>query len=94
MADYQAHRETQSTWSKYKDMIPITTKCFAIVLMVLNIIWPGLGAAFMACLEPKFLKVNLIIALLQFVLTFIIIGWIWSIIWGVFCLMKSKDPEN
>lgn len=89
MADVRV--DAVSTWQKYKNMIPTTSKCMAIVLLVLNVIWPGLGTAIMGCLSPNFLVENLVIALLQFLLLFCLIGWIWSIMWGVFCLMKSTD---
>jgi len=94
MADYGAQMAAESTWEKYKNMIPTTSKCTSIILLVLNIIWPGLGTAVMGCMVPEFLVPNLIIALLQFVLTICVVGWVWSIIWGVFCLMKSKEPET
>jgi len=89
MAEVLVKAQAESTWDKYKNMIPTTSKCFSIILVVCNIIWPGLGTAIMACMTPEFLVPNLIIALLQFVLTICVIGWVWSIIWGVFCLMKS-----
>jgi hypothetical protein len=89
MADVRV--DAVSKWQKYKNMIPTTSKCMAIILLVLNVIWPGLGTAIMGCLSPNFLVENLVIALLQFLLLFCLIGWFWSIMWGVFCLMKSTD---
>jgi uncharacterized membrane protein len=83
-----------SYWEKYKGMIPTTSKCMAIVLLVLNCIWPGLGTAIMACMVREFMVENLVIALLQFVLAICVIGWVWSIIWGVFVLMKAKPEET
>jgi len=78
-----------STFEKYKNMIPITSKCMSIILLILNIIWPGLGTAIMGCMVSEHLVTNLVIGLLQFVTAICVIGWIWSIAWGVFCLMKS-----
>ena len=89
MADFVVKTQAESTWNKYKNMIPSTSKCMAIVLLVLNIIWPGLGTAVMGCMASEFLVPNLIIALIQFVTAICVIGWIWSIAWGVFCLMKA-----
>ena len=89
MAETLAKMEAQSTWDKYKNMIPTTSKCMSIVLLICNCIWPGLGTAIMACMVPEFMVTNLVIALLQFVLTICLVGWIWSVMWGVFCLMKS-----
>ncbi len=81
--------EAIGCWEKYKNMIPTTSKVISIVILILNIIWPGLGTCIMACLARQFCFETLVIALLQFLLAICVIGWIWSIIWGVLCLLKS-----
>ena len=69
--------------------IPCTTSIIAIILLIINIIFPGIGTVVMAFIggfKPK----TLIVGILQFFTAFLIIGWIWSIWWGIVCLTKSK----
>lgn len=76
--------------SEWQSDIPSLPKGLAIVLLILNIIFPALGTAFSACLGDKFRPTQLIVALLQFVTVFIIVGWIWSIWWGILIFNKAK----
>eukprot|EP01080_Neovahlkampfia_damariscottae_P003816 gene3816-6977_t len=76
-------------------LVPSIGKTFSIICLVLNIILPGTGtmmAGAIACLKPTLnpakLTSNLtnakwcfFLGLLQFILTFLVIGWIWSVIW-------------
>ena len=75
---------------KSQSSIPETSKNNAIVLLIINILFPGIGTCIMACLN-KFSCTCLIIGMLQIITTFLLIGWIWSIWWGVLCLQKSRD---
>lgn len=90
MADVQVTVKSDAVgcWEKYKAMIPVLTQVVAIILLILNVIFPGLGTAIMACLNTVYLCENLVIALLQFLTAPCLVGWIWSIIWGVFCVMR------
>ncbi len=72
-----------------KAEIPSTSTVIAIVLLIINIFLPGVGTIVMAFLDGFKLR-TLIVGILQFVLTFVIIGWIWSIWWGILCLQKAK----
>jgi len=80
-----------SLWTTIVELqneIPSTNIVVAIILLLLNIFFPGLGTAVMSLLngfKPK----TLLVALLQFLLTIILIGWIWSIWWGILCVTKS-----
>lgn len=69
--------------------IPSTTTVMAIVLLIINIFLPGWGTIIMAFLDGFKLK-TLIVGILQFFTCFLIIGWIWSIWWGILCLQKAK----
>lgn len=69
--------------------IPSTTTVMAIVLLIINIFLPGWGTIIMAFLDGFKLK-TLIVGILQFFTSILIIGWIWSIWWGILCLQKAK----
>lgn len=75
--------------NKWKAEIPSCDKVVAIVLLVINIIFPGIGTAVMSCIGG-FKPWTLLVAILQLLTAFIIIGWIWSIWWGIICLEKSR----
>jgi len=66
----------------WKQDIPVLSKGVAIFLLIINIFLPALGTLFMACLGPEFKPSQIIVALLQFLLTGLLIGWIWSVWWG------------
>ena len=76
-------------WETSVAEIPFTSTLAAIVLLLLNIFFPGVGTIIMSFMGG--FKVNtLLCGILQLVLAFIIVGWIWSIYWGILCLQKAK----
>ena len=79
-----------SWWDRMKNLIPELNKVLAIILLVLNCIFPGVGTMCLSCLGPRFVWDHLIIGLLQLLLSFLIIGWVWSIFWGILLVMKSN----
>jgi hypothetical protein len=58
-------------------------------MLILNIVWPGFGTALNSCMGKKFNATTFIVAILQIILSFIFIGWIWSIWWGILILEKG-----
>ncbi|BFZ07377.1 hypothetical protein BsWGS_10416 [Bradybaena similaris] len=88
-----------------RDSIPAMSKCVASVCLVFNIFLPGAGTLFaglsvLCCshVRPKedskihCICVNAGVALVQFLLTFLfLLGWIWSIMWGIAFLSVSKQ---
>lgn len=78
-------------WEKWKGQIPSTTQVLAIVILIVCIIWPGMGTIIMMCIVSCNEWTDyVIVALLQFFGAIIIIGWIWSIYWGILCLQKAS----
>lgn len=69
--------------------IPATTQVIAIILLIINIFFPGIGTIIMSFMGGFKVK-TLIVGIVQLCTAFIIIGWIWSIYWGILCLQKSK----
>ena len=73
-----------------KEHIPIVELPIAIVLLVLNIIISGFGTICFICVGGSANWVeHLIIGFIQFFCWIFIVGWIWSICWGIFVVMKS-----
>lgn len=60
-----------------------------IVLFIVNILLPGVGTMVSACLSSRFNPLALVVGLIQFITAPILIGWIWSIIWGWLIFKKS-----
>ncbi|KAL3874793.1 hypothetical protein ACJMK2_037762 [Sinanodonta woodiana] len=99
----EERRET--TDSSLMDSIPAMVRSVAITCLVFNIILPGLGT-FTAGLtvlcgshirtknatKPKVIWANTWVAILQFCTTFLfLLGWIWSVVWGVAFYTISKE---
>ncbi|XP_052768953.1 uncharacterized protein LOC128209121 [Mya arenaria] len=91
--------------SSLRDSIPAMRKAVAVTCLILNILLPGLGT-FVAGLttlcgsairkktmtSQKVVCSNTWVAFLQFVTAFIfLLGWIWSIVWGVAFITISDD---
>ena len=64
----------------------------ALVCLILNCIpfTSGIGTMVSACTGDKFNMTALLFGILQFLLMFILVGWIWSIVHGIQILDKSK----
>ncbi len=82
--------EAVSKFEELKGKLPTLNKVMAIVILVLNIFFPGVGTLICACIGPKFETDNIIVGLLQLLLAGCIIGWIWSIWWGIIVLQKAS----
>ena len=62
-----------------------------IVIFLLNIFFPGIGTMISACINKanKLYPFTIVIGLLQLLTAWLLIGWIWSIVWGWFIFKKS-----
>ena len=65
-------------------------KNLALVILILNIIFPGLGTLITAFVAGEFNVTVLLVAIAQAFLACILVGWIWSILHGVWVYNKSK----
>ncbi|KAL5008175.1 hypothetical protein ScPMuIL_013756 [Solemya velum] len=91
--------------SSLRDVIPAMRKHIAVVCLILNVVLPGMGTfisgltvlcgskvRLKAMTRKKVVWVNTWVALLQFVTAFLfLLGWIWSIVWGVAFVSISVD---
>ncbi|XP_063429117.1 uncharacterized protein LOC134711982 [Mytilus trossulus] len=98
-------REKEDTESSLRDSIPAMMKPVAIMCLIFNIIIPGLGTlisgfSVLCCskvrlkdqTKQKVVLVNSWVALLQFITAFILLlGWIWSIVWGMSFIEYSRE---
>eukprot|EP01095_Lingulamoeba_sp_RSL-Kostka_P012858 TRINITY_DN5182_c0_g1_i1.p1 TRINITY_DN5182_c0_g1~~TRINITY_DN5182_c0_g1_i1.p1 ORF type:complete len:132 (+),score=2.09 TRINITY_DN5182_c0_g1_i1:45-440(+) len=81
--------------TKYKNLkfankwIPKVKKPYHIVCFVLNIFIPGSGTIIAAIMD-KMDWVNIVFGIIQFLTFIIILGWIWSIIWGYAIYARCK----
>lgn len=76
-------------WSESKAEIPATTTLPALILLILNIFAPPIGTLIMSFMGGFKVK-TLLVFFLQILLFPILIGYIWSIYWGIIVLQKSK----
>jgi hypothetical protein len=72
-----------------QDQVPAVERSpWGILCLILNIVpLPGLGSI-IAGAKTSHTK-TIVFGIIQFVTAFIVIGWIWSIVWGVLIFMKS-----
>ena len=72
--------------------VPYVTKPVAIIAAILNFLLPGFGTMIAACASNETVsKTQLTIALIQFLTSVVLIGWIWAIYWGYLLVMKAND---
>ena len=73
--------------------VPTVNKYVGIAVFVFNLVLPGFGTGIAACAaEGPVPKLQLAIGLFQFLTTYILVGWIWSIYWGWLIVSKAWGP--
>ena len=83
---------SESTWIS---LIPSIDPCGAFLILITNIFFPGIGTLFLACIGPSSsFSSQFSAGILQLILAPCIIGWIWSIYWGILIVRKSRQQEN
>jgi len=67
--------------------------CHGILVLILNILVSGLGTFLVGCAFTKQVNNQIMLwGLLQFICMIILVGWIWSIWWGVvYFIKRNKD---
>ena len=74
------------------DHIQPTSPIYAIISLVLNIFLPGWGTILNGIMGPTIDAIEIVIGVIQLFTAFCIIGWIWSMVWGVLIFLKKKEP--
>ncbi len=79
---------------EWLETIPSVSTCMAGLVLIINIFLPGLGTLLLACLGPSFTcTTQTCVGILQILTAPFIIGWIWSIYWGILACSKSYEPQ-
>ena len=92
-----AKEAAQSTNEKDKEMweiikdFPTLEGIWPFVCLALNFFIPGTGTVLCGCLaDPNaWSKMHMGIGVTQMLTSFYIIGWVWSIYWGILIVMKA-----
>ena len=77
--------------------VPRVNQNLAVVVFLLNIILPGFGTMLATCFAKNdgiVSKAQICCGLLQFLTSFFLVGWIWSIYWGYLILKESQNPDE
>jgi hypothetical protein len=82
--------EAVSKLKQLQDQLPKTDKCIGLILLIINIIFPGVGTMLCACIGGHFKWENLVVGIIQLLTACCLIGWIWSIWWGIIIFQKSS----
>ena len=80
------------TCATCKEAVVPLDHTLAIVCLILNCIpfTSGVGTMVSACAGGEFNGTTLLFGILQFLLAFLIVGWVWSIVHGIWLLDKAK----
>ena len=72
--------------------VPKLSKTHAVASAVVNAILPGFGTILATCLaETNVSKAQLMIGLMQTMLSFFLIGYFWSLYWSYLFIIKAWD---
>mmetsp|Transcript_68433 Transcript_68433/g.142704 ORF Transcript_68433/g.142704 Transcript_68433/m.142704 type:complete len:92 (+) Transcript_68433:60-335(+) len=75
-------------WEEITQQKPAeVAKGMGILCLILNIFLPGIGSIVAGAMGNK--VSTMIIGLLQIVTCWFILGWIWSVWWGILIFMKA-----
>ena len=79
-------------WAKIKN-VPKLSKPIAVFCGVINVILPGTGTITAACMtdEETVSKTQVVVGLMQFLLSLLIVGYIWSWYWSYLLIAKSFE---
>jgi hypothetical protein len=86
-----ATQKAETFCNRIRENIPSVTIGIAVLLLIVNIFLPGIGTLIIACINGKVHVEQIAVGILQFITAGIIIGWIWSIWWGILFVQKSNS---
>ena len=86
------NQEDDLIWEKLKN-VPKLAKPFAILCCILNVILPGTGTITAACMSTEQLisKTQVVVGLMQFLLSILIVGYFWSWYWAYMIFGKAFE---
>ena len=77
--------------------VPLVSQNIAYTAGIMNIIIPGFGTILAACwtkTDGPVSKAQICIGILQFLTSFFVIGWIWSMYWGYLIYIQQKNEDQ
>ena len=80
---YDKQEKDKFSCTYFIQTIPILPFNLAIMILLCNICFPSLGTFYMACIGNKPKRVQILVGIFQLILTPFIIGYVWSIFWGI-----------
>eukprot|EP00347_Sterkiella_histriomuscorum_P005773 403355324 len=83
----------RQVWALITDVPKVKTP-WQYVCFILNVIVPGLGTMIVSGFSEKWSKTLFMVGVFQLFLAYILIGWIFSIYWGVLILRKSWEDQT
>ena len=88
-------KEDAELWEIVRDL-PRLNGVWPFVCCILNVFFPGTGTMISSCVgySISWSKTQLVIGLLQLLTAVYIIGWLWSIWWGVILLKKGLEDKQ
>jgi len=77
-------------WEEIKNCsVPTLDTNWGTGMLVVNILVPGCGTLVAGIKSER--NTTMVIGVLQFILAFVLIGWIWSIYWGYLIYKKAQE---
>jgi uncharacterized membrane protein YqaE (UPF0057 family) len=76
-------------FENWKADIPSLPKGLGIILLILNIFFPPIGTFLLGCVGNGCRPKQLLVGILQLLTLGILIGWIWSVWWGILIMEKT-----
>ena len=85
----------RKVWELVSD-VPLVHKYLSIFVALINLIFPGFGTMIASCASSgeSVSKTQLSIGLVQFLTSFVLIGWIWAIYWGYLIVKKAFATDG
>ncbi|XP_022253962.1 uncharacterized protein LOC111088358 [Limulus polyphemus] len=88
----------------FRKAVPLMPVSLSLLLCILNVLTPGIGTLLAGCTivcgcrteyssRVKAIFLNILAAILQLILAPIVIGWVWSIMWGITFVNISVTKE-
>ena len=74
--------------------VPELEKSDAILFLILNVIVSGLGTFVLGLKQGQSGEDIKKTGIIQFILSFFIVGWFWSVYWGITLVQKSSGDIN
>ena len=86
--------QTAENWCvRIRDNLPSLNPALAVLLLVVNIFLPGVGTMILGCINGACNWQHIIVGVLQMITAGIIVGWIWSIWWGILLVQRSSSNQ-